>query len=292
VPFRIEHVGGAAPTTLSGGVDASVLSLPLTAGTGYPTGVVGPFVLTVDEATSAEERILCSARTGNTVTVVPSIGRGWDGTTASIHGAGARVTHTFSATEADEANVAALTASGEVAARNAAIAAAVAALPVPLVLPAGLLAPYTGAAAPTGWLLCDGSTQLKATYPALSTVLGTTYGAGDATHFVLPDLRGRVAAGADNMGGSDAGRLTSANTLGTAVGEESHTLTVAETPAHAHPGSTVGANQFTSAGVGGVAGTSTGGSTFNNGIVVASQGGGSAHNNMQPTLTVNYIVKT
>ena len=61
---------------------------------------------------------------------------------------------------------------------------------------------------PAGYLLCDGKSYLKTTYPALATALGTIWGAGDATHFVVPDLRGYVTAGRDNMGGTDANRLS------------------------------------------------------------------------------------
>jgi len=69
----------------------------------------------------------------------------------------------------------------------------------------------------------------------LFAVIGTTYGSGDgSTTFNLPDLRGRVAAGLDNMGGSDANRLDWPNTLGTAGGEQKHLLTGNESGVKAH----------------------------------------------------------
>lgn len=82
--------------------------------------------------------------------------------------------------------------------------------------PAGAVIVFAGAAAPTGWLLCNGATLLKADYPDLATVLGTIYGPGDATHFVLPDLRGAFVRGLGAAGTADAGRVlgtlqTSAN---------------------------------------------------------------------------------
>jgi microcystin-dependent protein len=92
--------------------------------------------------------------------------------------------------------------------------------------PAGTVNPFAGSSAPSGWLLCDGrSTGIsRTTYAGLFAVIGTTYGTGDgSTTFNLPDLRGRVIAGVDNMGGTDAGRLSTSNTLGTASGSETNT---------------------------------------------------------------------
>lgn len=53
------------------------------------------------------------------------------------------------------------------------------------------------AAAPTGWLLCQGQSLLRSQYPSLFAAIGTTYGAADSTRFNLPDLRGRVVMGRD-----------------------------------------------------------------------------------------------
>jgi len=69
------------------------------------------------------------------------------------------------------------------------------------VIPVGTLLPYAGAVVPEGWLLCDGTSLLRATYPELFAAVGTSWGATDATHFNLPDMRGRSAFGADNMAG-------------------------------------------------------------------------------------------
>ena len=87
--------------------------------------------------------------------------------------------------------------------------------------PAGAVIPFAGSTVPNGWLLCAGQTVSRTTYANLFAIIGTTYGAGNgSTTFHLPDLRGRVVAGLDNMGGSDAGRLSWANTLGTTGGKE------------------------------------------------------------------------
>lgn len=61
----------------------------------------------------------------------------------------------------------------------------------------GMVVPYLGSAAPTGFLLCDGSLVSRTTYAALFAVVGTSFGAGDgSTTFALPDLRGRALVGA------------------------------------------------------------------------------------------------
>jgi microcystin-dependent protein len=64
--------------------------------------------------------------------------------------------------------------------------------------------------APTGWLFCDGASYLRATYPALFTAIGTTYGSADGTHFNVPDFRGRVPVG--------LGTNASVNALGASDG--------------------------------------------------------------------------
>jgi microcystin-dependent protein len=296
---RYEHSGGAPATTLVSTITAAALTLALTDPTGYPLGVTGPFVLTLDPGMSNEEKILCASRSGATVTVQT---RAWDGTTASAHTAGHAVWHTFSAQEADDANahienvtnphgIVLSTLATDIEAVADAAAAATAA--VTGLLPAGMIVPYAAAAAPTGWLMCDGSSQLKATYPVLAALITTTYGAGDATHFVLPDLRGRVVAGLDNLGGSDAGRLAEANTLGLAIGAETVTLTSAQSgmPQHQHGVSDGARSSGIAQGAAGgafavvnVVGMNTDGSV--------AQNAASPHSVMQPTLTLNYIVKT
>lgn len=61
--------------------------------------------------------------------------------------------------------------------------------------PSGIVSPYAGSSAPSGWLLCDGSSKLRADYPDLFAVIGTTFGSVDGTHFTLPDLRSRFPVG-------------------------------------------------------------------------------------------------
>ncbi|MCK9345120.1 MAG: phage tail protein, partial [Candidatus Pacebacteria bacterium] len=74
--------------------------------------------------------------------------------------------------------------------------------------PIGSIVSYAGTVAPAGYLICDGSSLLRTAYPALFSAIGTTYGAADATHFNLPDLRGEFIRGFSNgRAGVDVGRV-------------------------------------------------------------------------------------
>lgn len=100
---RREHAGGAVPTTLSTDINSSVTIITISDGTGWPTGSVGDFVVTLERGTDKEERVLCESRSGAVLTVAAS-GRGWDGTAARSHQSGSDIEHTWSTTEADEAS--------------------------------------------------------------------------------------------------------------------------------------------------------------------------------------------
>jgi microcystin-dependent protein len=151
----------------------------------------------------------------------------------------------------------------------------------------------------------------RTTFASLFAVLGTTYGAGDgSTTFNVPDLRGRVPAGADAMGGTPANRLGSGNTggitgsatPGAAGGQQSHTLTATE-----QASMSVSVSGSTSTAVTGVASTQQtttpgdGSGTYIASLSSAAlsvsasggaSGGGQPHNITQPTLVTNYIIKT
>jgi len=170
----------------------------------------------------------------------------------------------------------------------------------PGIVPSGTVLPYAGASAPTGYILADGRNVSRSTYAALFTAIGTTYGVGDGSStFGIPDLRGRVVAGKDNMGGTSANRLTSpinGDTLGAAGGSESHELTIAELAAHTH-----GAGTYEIQTGGDAAQASDNGAVFRDGPLQnstavsgdsGSTGSGTAHNNVQPTIILNYIIKT
>ena len=92
-------------------------------------------------------------------------------------------------------------------------------LPLSVIFPTGVIVPYAGAAAPTGWLLCYGQSVTQASQPGLYAVIGQTYGAGPGpATFVIPDLRGTTLAGRSNMGGADRGNLPGGATLGQYLG--------------------------------------------------------------------------
>src|SRR4051812_16859932 len=108
----------------------------------------------------------------------------------------------------------------------------------PYNIPIGGSLDFWGASAPnSSFALMYGQAISRTTYATLFSLLGTTYGPGDgSTTFNIPDLRGRVGAGKDDMGGAVASRLTSAyfgtsaTSLGAVGGSQSHTLTLAELP--------------------------------------------------------------
>ena len=173
----------------------------------------------------------------------------------------------------------------------------------------GMILPFAGSSAPTGWLLSYGQAVSRTTYASLFTAIGTTYGSGDgATTFNLPDLRGRVVAGQDDMGGVSADNLTNVagdglngDTLGATGGSENHVLTTTQLASHSHGAGSYQAS-FTKLT------TNSGDNTIsrpanNDGDNVTTQtytvtgtsgsaGSGAAHNNVQPTIILNYIIKT
>lgn len=160
----------------------------------------------------------------------------------------------------------------------------------------------------TGWLLCTGAAVSRTTYATLYGAIGTTWGIGDgSTTFNLPDLRGRVPAGADNMGGTAASRITFASigtpaVLGVGAGSElaqtdTITMTVND-PSHLHEISGTTQNLVTFPGTGGnaniVSGTQvSSGSivTATTGITVtATSGLTGTQQNIQPTLFGNWAI--
>jgi hypothetical protein len=103
VTDRLQHAGGALPSSLTAAILNSTISITGDDLSGFPDGATGNFVVTLGRGASTEERVLCETRTGNVLTVA-SAGRGWDGTLARDHEAGTTVEHTWSTTEADQAN--------------------------------------------------------------------------------------------------------------------------------------------------------------------------------------------
>lgn len=108
--MRRQYAGAAFPSVLIAELAASAAALTIECDdlTNWPDGMVGPFVVAADRGLPTEEKILCSSRTANTLTVYDdgvTSGRGWDGTSIQYHNINAVIEHVFSATDADEANL-------------------------------------------------------------------------------------------------------------------------------------------------------------------------------------------
>lgn len=157
----------------------------------------------------------------------------------------------------------------------------------------GEIIPFAGSTSPDArWLFCDGASLLRSDYPDLFAVIGTIYGAADGTHFTLPDMRSRSPIGA----GTGSGLST--YSLGAIGGEETHTLTTAETPTHTHSDSghthvegnaaptaiTIGAGLPAPSALPAVGVTGAGSANL------SSVGSGNSHNNIQPYLALNYLI--
>lgn len=169
-------------------------------------------------------------------------------------------------------------------------------------VPVGGVVPYAGATAPAGWAFCFGQLLLRSANASLFAAIGTAFGAGDGTTtFQVPDLRGRVPLGRDNMGGAPANRVTvgvsgvAGSSLGAGGGDQrlhahAHSTTVTD-PGHQHALSTGGP------GLGGVAGegssssvAQTGAGTTDISVTVNTAGAGDAQN-VQPVQVLNYIIR-
>ena len=147
-------------------------------------------------------------------------------------------------------------------------------------------------------------------YQGLYDLIGTTYGSGDsafwaqvfypATTFNIPDLRGRTIIGVDDFNSEDYGALQEHSAvLGATGGEEYHLLSESELPEHEHdiqfyrrPNGNIGGFQNPWHEVQSYANSNVGPTWTNNSVIRANGGGGNMpHNNMQPYMALNYIMK-
>jgi microcystin-dependent protein len=145
--------------------------------------------------------------------------------------------------------------------------------------PIGSVTAYALATPPAGWLLCDGSIYSASAYPTLSVGLGSTYGGNGTTTFAVPNLKGRVPVGLDST-------QTEFDTRGETGGAKTHTLTTAEMPSHQHTFSRANEGPFA-----GIIGSNGHGGTIQETLSTSATGGDGAHNNLQPYLVMNYIIR-
>ena len=183
-------------------------------------------------------------------------------------------------------------------------------------IPAGAMMAWASNTIPANWLLCDGAAVSRSTYASLFAIIGTQYGSGDgSTTFNLPNIKGKTIVGRDSADSN----FDILNTPTSYVGAKTHTLTEAQIPSHTHTysgtTSTTGSHNhingwasITGYNYVGSGGNSTwpfgGGSnaaqrdlqaagdhahTFSG--TTAATGSGQAHNNLQPYIVLNYIIK-
>lgn len=156
---------------------------------------------------------------------------------------------------------------------------------------------FAGTFAPVGWLLCNGQSLAIQEYSALFSVIGLQYGGDGVNTFMLPNLQGRVPIG---MG---TGPNLSPRQNGQSGGASSVTLTLAQLANHNHAvacqgaltqsvadGNSVWANGAGSGRSAALLYANSALDTSMNEGTVKVVGGNQPHNNMQPSLTVNFII--
>lgn len=206
------YSANAKRTTLSSGVSAVDTTIPVTDNTATLNYPAVPFTIVVDKGTQNEEIMTVTAVSSLSLTVT----RAPEGNAATTHSAGATLAHAVTARDFvdsqshvyDTTNVHGVGA-GSVVGTSTTQTLTNKTLTDPVIgvssvtaasdfTPRGMLAPYAGATAPNGWLICDGQAVSRTTYSALFAVISTTYGSGDgSTTFQIPNLKGRTIFGYD-----------------------------------------------------------------------------------------------
>jgi microcystin-dependent protein len=138
--------------------------------------------------------------------------------------------------------------------------------------------------APKGWALCNGQLLPINQNQALFSLLGTTFGGDGRVNFALPDLRGRTPI-----------HVGEGHTLGERGGEQAHTLSIAELPAHTHVLQASSALGNAPVPEGNMLAAADTYAPPSNLVALASSsvspiGGTQAHLNMQPFLTLSFCI--
>lgn len=210
----------------------------------------------------------------------------WNGTTIAVPNGGTGAATLTGYVKGNGA--AAMTAVATIPATDVTGLSAVSMMPGSIIM-------YASTATPAGYLLCQGQAVSRTTYAALFAVVNTAYGAGDgSTTFNVPNLLGRFPV-----------MLNAAETewsaIGQVGGEKTHTLTLAESPAHAHNFTYTGSpgTPFPQWALANSAYPGSGSVSFTQStpatsakIGIDSQGGGTAHNNLPPYFSLNFLIKT
>ena len=164
----------------------------------------------------------------------------------------------------------------------------------------GIVVPWGSASIPSGFLLCDGQAVSTSTYAALFAIIGYTYGNPGGGNFNVPDLQDRTICGVSAGNSKSLAQAVGANTVtptGNVGGNAaSTTLATTQIPSHTH---TSGTQMGATSNFGPQGGSSAG--SMNTGATGGGQGHthtlsatftGSANSVLQPTLVLNYIIKT
>lgn len=268
LPQRIEHSGIAVSSTLTSPITNSDTALAAALLTGWPTGSTGKFYAIIGRGTATEEKVLVTTRSGNNLSgmtrgvdgtsasahasgeVIEHVFVAAEADAASAHMSSATSVHGVDGAVVGTTQTQTLTgktldggantfqnipqsAITNLVANLASINSSLTTLgngitSLEAQTPVGMVVPFAGASAPSGWALCDGSAVSRSANPTLWSLLGTTFGAGDgSTTFNLPNLKGK------SVFGLDAGQ-TEFDVRGETGGAKTVTLTASQIPSHTH----------------------------------------------------------